>query len=166
MGTMQFFYDYECPHCKTGYEYLMQQIGNYPNIEIEWRPIELNPSPENSYPCTNLACQSYYIAEELGADINAFHSAMYQAIAVERQNAEKPEILCGIVKGIVDPDKFRIILESGKYAKQVDENNDLAYEKSDVWYVPALRMNGKKLDAKGGVGINPGALESFLKSLA
>ena len=164
MAKMQVFFDYECPYCKQGYEYLMEQINSHPEIEIEWRPIESHPLPEDHPPHTFLACQSYYIAEELGADMNAFHAAMYQAISIERRNVEKPEVLCNILKGIVDAGKFRAILESGKYAKQVDENNDLAYEKSGVWYLPALRMNDKKLDAKGGSGITPGELRNFLKS--
>jgi len=163
MKTMQFFYAYECPFCKTGYEYLMKEINKHPEIEIEWRPVELHPLPEDYHPRTHLACRSYYIARELDADINAFHAAMFRAFAIEQQNAEKPEVLCKILKGIVDSDKYRAILDSGKYAKQIDDNNLLAYEKSGVWYVPAFRMDGKKLDARGGAGVNPGELRNFLK---
>jgi predicted DsbA family dithiol-disulfide isomerase len=162
MATMQIFYDYECPYCKKGYEYLLEQIGSHPEIEIEWHPIESHPLPEDHPPHTHLACQSYYIAKELGADMSRFHAVMFQAVAIERQNVEKPEVLCEILKGIVDPSKFRAVLDSGKYAKQVDENNDLAYEKNGVWYVPAFRMNGKKLDAKGGIGVSAAELEKFL----
>ncbi|MCL2043311.1 MAG: DsbA family protein [Treponema sp.] len=163
MRIMQFFFDYECPYCKTGYEYLLDEIGNHSDIAIEWRPIESHPLPEDHPPHTHLACQSYYIAKELDADMSAFHAAMYQSIAIERQNVEKTEVLCNILKGIVDTEKFRAILDSGKYAKQVDENNDLAYEKSGVWFVPAFRMDGKKLDAQGGVGITPEELREFLR---
>jgi predicted DsbA family dithiol-disulfide isomerase len=163
MAVMQVFFDYECPYCKTGYEYLLEQIGDYPDIEIEWRPIEAHPLPEDHPPHTDLACESFYIAQELGADMGAFHAVMYQAISIERQNVEDPEVLCEILKDIVDTDKFRDILASKKYTAQIQENNDLAYEKSEVWYVPAFRMNGKKLDAKGGIGIRPEELRSFLK---
>jgi predicted DsbA family dithiol-disulfide isomerase len=162
MAKMQFFYDYECPFCKIGYEYLMEQIGSHPEIEIEWRPVEAHPEPEDVHPHTYLVCQGYYAAKELGADMSAFHAAMFRAISAERQDVERPELLCDVLKGIVDTGKFRAVLESGKYAKQVDENNDLAYEKSGVWYLPAFRMNGKKLDAKGGVGISPKELKTFL----
>jgi predicted DsbA family dithiol-disulfide isomerase len=164
MAKMQVFYDYECPYCKKGYEYLLEHIDNYPDIEIEWRPIESHPLPEDHPPHTNLACQSFYIAKELGADMAAFHKAMYHAVAIERQNVEKPDVLCGILKDIVDTKKFREILDSGKYASQIDENNDLAYEKSGVWFVPAFRMNGKKLDAKGGIGITSEELKHFLQN--
>jgi len=162
MKQMQIFYDYECPYCKKGYEYLMEQIGSHKDIEIEWRPIESHPLPEDHPPNTYLACQCYYIAKELGADMKTFHATMFQAIAVERRSVEKPEVLCDILKGIVDAGKLRAILDSGKYAKQVDENNDLAYEKSGVWFVPAFRMDGKKLDAKGGAGISSEELREFL----
>lgn len=156
MSKLQFFYGYECPFCKRGFEYLMEQINSRQDIEIEWIPVEVNPGAD-------LSCQSYYIAKELGADMDAFHPAMFRAIAVERRNAGNPEVLLDILKGIVDIGKFRAILESGKYAKKLKENNDLAYEKSGVWYVPAFRMNGKKLDAKGGLGINAAELRDFLK---
>ena len=62
MKRIQFFYDYECPFCKKGYEYLVKELPQHPEIAIEWRPIELHPLPEKHYPHTNLACQSYYIA--------------------------------------------------------------------------------------------------------
>ncbi|MDR0876892.1 MAG: DsbA family protein [Treponema sp.] len=163
MATMQIFYDYECPYCKKGYESLLEFIGDHPEIEIEWRPIESHPRPENHPPHTDLACQSYYAARELGVDLPAFHKAMFQAIAAERQDVEKVDVLCSILKDLVDTAKFRSILESKKYAKQVDENNDLAYEKSGVWFVPAFRLNGKKLDAQGGIGVNHEELRDFLK---
>jgi predicted DsbA family dithiol-disulfide isomerase len=163
MPVMRFFYDYECPYCKKGYEYLMGQIKDYPDIEIEWRPIESHPLPEDHPPHTYLACQSYYAAKELDAPMGAFHALMYQAVSIERRNVEDPDVICNIVKDIVDTAKFKEILVSGKYAAQIDENNDLAYEKSGVWYVPAFRMDGKKLDAKGGIGIRPEELKSFLK---
>jgi predicted DsbA family dithiol-disulfide isomerase len=165
---MRIFYDYECPFCKRGYEYLTEFIGSRPDIEIEWRPIESHPRPEDHRPHTDLACQSYYIAKELGADMPAFHAAMFQAIAIERQDVEQVGVLCAILKDIVDVSKFRAILESGKYAKQAEENNDLAYEKSGVWFVPAFRMETadgeKKLDAKGGIGVSREAVRDFLKA--
>jgi len=140
----------------------MEEIKSRPEIDIDWRPIESHPLPEDHPPHTYLAGQCYYIAKELGAGMDAFHAAMYQAISIERQNVEKPEVLCEILKDILDAEKLRAALASGKYAKQIDENNDLAYEKSGVWFVPAFRMNGDKLDAKGGVGISPAELREFI----
>ena len=159
---MQFFYDYECPFCKKGYEYLQELIGAHPEIEIEWLPVEIHPRPENSHPHTDLCCQGYYAAKELGADIYSFHTTMFQAVAVEKRNVENIEVLTDTVKALVDTEKFRSILESGKYRSQAENNNILAYEKSEVWYAPAFRMSGKKLDARGGVGVNREDLRKFL----
>jgi predicted DsbA family dithiol-disulfide isomerase len=171
MPKLRMFYDYECPFCKKGYEYLGECIGDHPGIEIEYRPIESHPRPEDHPPHTDLVCQGYYAALDLGADMPRFHAAMFQAAAIERRNVEDAGVLCGILKGIVDTEKFRALLESGKYAKQAAENNDLAYEKSGVWFVPAFRMEGpgaseRKLDAQGGIGISREALRDFLKGTA
>jgi predicted DsbA family dithiol-disulfide isomerase len=173
MKKLRIFYDYECPYCKKGYEGFLECVKAAGTAdagidEIEWRPVEAHPRPEEHRPHTDLACRSYYLARELGAGMAAFHAAMFQAVAIERQNVEEPEILAGILEGIVDGEKFLSILKSGKYAKQVDENNDLAYEKSGVWFLPAFRMfrDGEltgKLDAEGGTGVGRRDLEAFLK---
>jgi predicted DsbA family dithiol-disulfide isomerase len=171
MKKLRIFYSYECPYCKKGYEDFLECAGTQDAgiDEIEWRPVEAHPRPEDFRPHVDLACQSYYIARELGADMPAFHAAMFQATAVERRNVEEPEVLAQILEGIVDAGKFLSILKSGKYAAQVDENNDLAYEKSGVWFLPAFRMfrsgaPAGKLDAEGGAGVDREALRAFLKS--
>jgi predicted DsbA family dithiol-disulfide isomerase len=165
---MQIFYDYECPFCKQGYEYLLEYIGNHPEIELEWRPVEAHPRPENHRPHTDLCIQSYYIARELGADMAAFHKAMFRAVAVERRDVESIDVLVTIVSNLVDTGAFRAALEAGKYAERVRENNDLAYEKNGVWAVPAFRMKGdtppvKKLDAVEGIGVTKDQVRKFLE---
>ena len=162
MKKLRIFFDYEGPYCKRGYESFMELAGDRSDIEVEWRPIESHPRPEDHPPHTDLACAAYYAAAELGADMKRFFAAMFQAVAIERRNVEKVEVLTGIVKGVVDADRFRALIESGKYAKQIEENNDLAYEKSGVWFVPAFRMEGRKLDARGGVGVSREELREFL----
>ncbi|MFP3091298.1 DsbA family protein [Treponema sp. TIM-1] len=168
MILMRFFYDYECPYCQRGYGYLREFIGDHPEIDLEWRPIEAHPRPENHPPHTDLCVQSYYIARELGADMEAFHRKMFQAAALERRNVEKVEVLAEILGDIVDPGKFRSILESNKYALQVTENNDLAYEQSGVWAVPAFRIlrkgaPEKRLDSPEGMGLNRDQIREFLE---
>jgi predicted DsbA family dithiol-disulfide isomerase len=168
MVLMRFFYDYECPFCQRGYGYFLEFIGDHPEIEVEWRPVEAHPRPEDHPPHTDLCVQSYYIARELGADMEAFHQRMFQAVAGERRNVEEVEVLTEILKDIVDPGKFRVILESKKYASQVTENNDLAYEQSGVWAVPAFRIlqkaaPDKKLDSPEGVGLSREQIRDFLR---
>jgi predicted DsbA family dithiol-disulfide isomerase len=164
---MRIFYDYECPYCKRGYEYLLELIGRYPEIEIEWLPVEAHPRPENHFPHTDLAGQGYYSARELGADMAKFHTRMFQAVSVERRNVEETSVLADIVKDLVDGKQFRAILESKKYAGQIDKNNDLAYEREGVWAVPAFRMiqgdtTVRKLDSAEGVGVSREQIRDFL----
>ena len=165
MKKFQVFYDYECPYCKRGYETLLDLLPSYPEMEIEWRPVESHPRPENHSPHTDLCLQSFYVAKELGADMAAFHALMFKAVAMERQNVEEPEILAGIVQGIIDKGKFLNLLKSGKYTPKVAENNDLAYEKEGVWYIPSFRAGNLKLDAKGGAGVSREELKKFLDIL-
>jgi len=169
MKKFQLFYDYECPYCKRGYETLMGLLPQYQGIEVEYMPIESHPRPEDHHPHTDLSGQSYYIALELGLDMTKFHALMYQAIAAERRNVENPEILFSIVKDIINDNNGQKIfmdhLKSGKYAQKITENNDLAYEKEEVWYVPAFRAGSLKLDAKGGAGVTKEEVGDFLKKL-
>ena len=165
MKTFQFYFDYECPYCRRGYETLLEILPQYPGIETEWIPIESHPRPENAYPHTDLCIQSFYIARELKADISKFHATMYQALSSGKHNVEDPEILGSIVEKIMDRGKFMELLKSGKYAPKVQENNDLAYEKEGVWYVPAFRAGKLALDAKGGIGVSANEVKNFLKKL-
>ncbi|MDR1566476.1 MAG: DsbA family protein [Treponema sp.] len=169
MAKIQVFYDYECPFCKRGYEALMELLPDYPDLEVEWRPVEAHPRPEDHPPHTDLCIQSYYIARELKADMKAFHAAMFRAAAAERRDVEKPEVIAEILKGILEGGKITAILGSGKYACHVKENNDMAYETKGVWYVPAFRVleyahKGPPpvLDARGGVGVSKDEIKAFL----
>ena len=166
MPAFQFFFDYECPFCKRGYEDLMGLLPYFPGTEIEYRPIEAHPRPETYGIHTDLCIQAYYIAVELGADMDVFSRALFKAVVVEGRNVEKAEVLADVVKSIVDKDKLLDLIKSGKYVSKVDENNSLAYDKNGVWYVPAFRVPGSntpRLDAKGGVGVSREEIRGFLE---
>ena len=165
MAKFQFFYDYLCPHCKKGYEIMMDALKDFPDIEPEYMPIELNPkSMPNPY------LQAFYIAQELGADMNAFHSTLFQKASIENQNVRSNKVLSDILENIIDKNKLLEIIESGKYAGKIPENNDLAYEKDNVWFLPAFRVPGlspetPRLDAQGGIGITAEDMVAFLQKL-
>jgi len=169
MPKFSFFYDYECPYCKKGWEDLKALLPSYGGMEIDWRPIEAHPRPESCRPHTDLCVQAFYVAKELGADMDAFNKSLFLAVSIERQDVEKEEVLGEILHGIVDSKAFFEILNSGKYASMVAENNDLAYEKNGVWFVPALRADGPegalRLDAKGGVGVSRKEIVDFLEKV-
>ncbi|MDR1835706.1 MAG: hypothetical protein LBQ96_07905 [Fusobacteriaceae bacterium] len=162
MSKIQVFYDYSCPFCKKGYAIFKELLKNRTDLLVEWIPTEAHPRPEAVHPHTDLCGEAYYVAEEMGADILAFHDAMFEGVVTQGRDVEKIEEIVDIVKGIVDSERFKTILADGKYAEKPGENNDLAYEKSGVWVLPAFRMDGKKLDALGGIGVTEAQLREFL----
>jgi len=103
-----------------------------------------------------------FFAAENGADLLEYHKLMYKAAIVDRVNLEDAGVLAECVKNILNAEEFKLSLESGKYAGDLDNANDYAYEKNGVWIIPAYRMNGKKLDSKGGVGITKEQLALYL----
>jgi predicted DsbA family dithiol-disulfide isomerase len=162
MPALEVFFDYACPYCLRGHEYLTALLPEYPGIEVAWRPCEAHPRPEKYGPHSDLCIQGLYYALEQGADIWEYHARMYAAAVRDRVNIEDPEAVAGRVRGLLDPDAFLRALRSGRYAKAVSDGNDYAYELSGVWAVPSYRMDGRKLDAVEGVGVTKDQLAAFL----
>ena len=162
MKSVVFFYDYFCPYCKKGYAYLEEAMKDHDDVEIEWRPIEVHPRPEESFPHTDLCIEAYYSAEAAGAATPEFHEALFKAACDEKQNVEDIDTLVGILGDIVPSDVLKADLESGKYKDKPHENNVLAYEQSGVWAVPAFRSGDEKLDAIAGIGVTKKQVAKFL----
>ena len=87
---------------------------------------------------------------------------IYSAALKDKINIEDAAELADYFKDMLDPAALREALSSGKYARAGLDANDYAYEKSGVWFVPAYRMDGRKLDAAGGVGVTKAHLAEFL----
>ena len=162
MRKLEVFFDYACPYCLTGHEYLMELLPQYNDIEVIWRACEAHPRPEVYGRYSDLCVQGLLYAVEKGADLRDFHGRMYRAALKDGVNIENPAALADYFKDLLDPAAFRDALRSGKYAQAVADANDYAYEQSGVWYVPAYRMDGRKLDAAGGVGVTKAQLAEFL----
>jgi len=163
MRKMEMFFDYACPYCLTGHEYLIELLPDNPGIEVIWRPCEAHPRPEEYDRYSDLCVQGLLYAQEKNVDIMDFHMRMYKAACKDGVNIEDPEALSKAFSGLLDTADMADALKSGKYEKAVLAANDYTYEENDVWYVPAFRMDGKKLDAIGGVGITKKQLADFIK---
>lgn len=163
MRTLEVFFDYECPYCKRGYEDLKELLEDHDDIEVIWRVCEAHPRPEDHPPHTDLALQGYFFALENGADIMAYHDRLFDAVHVDQIDVESAEVLADYTADLVDRDDYLKALTDGTYKQIQEEHNDIAYEENEVWFLPAFRMDGKKLDAEGGVGVSREALASFLE---
>ncbi|MDD2427170.1 MAG: DsbA family protein [Eubacteriales bacterium] len=163
MSTLEFFYDYTCPFCMRGYHALIERLAEHPDIEVVWRPCDINPVPETNPYFNNLGIQGYFFAEEKGIDLIAYNTRVFQAANVDRIDRHNPAVYAEYLKDLLDPAELEEALRSGKYKEKQLQYNDYAYEQNGVWYIPALRMNDKKLDAAGGLGVSEKQIEEFLK---
>lgn len=163
MRELEVFFDYECPYCKRGYEDLMDLLKHYADITVIWRPVEAHPRPEDHPPHTDLALQGLFYVQESGDNVLKYHDRMYAAVHVDEIDVEDANALADYAGDLVDKDAYLDALREGKYARVQSEGNDYAYEENDVWFLPAFRMEGKKLDAEGGVGVTREALAVFLE---
>ena len=162
MSKLEVFFDYACPYCLKGHEYLEEVIKLYPSVEIVWCPCEAHPRPETYGPHSDLCIQGMFYAKEKGVDLWDYHILMYKAALEDKIDIESVDALAEAVRGLLDPDEFRTVIQSGRFAQDVLNANDYAYEQSGVWAVPAYRMNGKKLDSAEGIGVTKEQLKGFL----
>ena len=163
MRKMEVFFDYSCPFCLTGHEYLVEVIKQHQDIEIIWRPCEAHPRPEEYHRYSDLCVQGLFYALEQNVDIWDFHMKMYNAACKDGIDIEDPVALSNVFRDMFDPAGMVDAIKSGRFEKSVLDANDYTYEENDVWCVPAFRLEGRKLDAVGGVGISKKELEEFLK---
>jgi rubrerythrin len=75
---MEIFFDYTCPYCLRGHEYLLELISDY-RIEPVWCPCEAHPHPESYGPHSDLCIQGMFYALEQEVDMWAYHEIMYRA---------------------------------------------------------------------------------------
>lgn len=160
-NQMEVFFDYTCPFCLRGYEYLKELAPRKPQLEIVWRPCEAHPRPEHYGMHSDLCMQGMLFARDAGVDLWAYNDRMFDAALRARIDIEDPAALAACVADLLDAKAYREALESGRYAGEQQSLNDYAYEQSGVWVLPAFRMNGQHLDALAGVGVTETQLADF-----
>jgi predicted DsbA family dithiol-disulfide isomerase len=168
MRVLEVFFDYICPFCKKGYEYLTELVAEdadlFADIRIEWHPCESHPRPESYGLHSDLCIQGMYFAEDSGADIWQYHTRVFDATLVSQINIEDASVLANFVKDIVDAEAFREALTSGRYEEKLQSGNDYAYKTSHVWAVPSYRMGGKELNSVENVGVTKEELKAFCRA--
>lgn len=140
----------------------MEVLKEHDDIEVIWRVCEAHPRPEDHPPHTDLALQGYFFAKEHGADILAYHERLFKAVHVDRIDVESAEVLADYTADLVDREAYLAALINGDYKEIQERHNDIAYEENDVWFLPAFRIDGKKLDAEGGIGVTKEAIANVL----
>lgn len=163
MRKLDIFFDYSCPYCLRGHELLLELLPLHTNIEVTWHGVEAHPRPEDWPPHTDLCMQGLLYVQATGGDVMAYHRRMYDALQKNDVNVEDAAALAACAAGLVDEATLLDALNTGKYAKAQAAENDHAYDECGVWYLPAFRMEGKKLDSEGDFGVTKRQLEEFLR---
>ena len=163
MNQLEVFFDYVCPYCLRGHNYLLEILPEFPGLEIKWRPCEAHPRPEDYGRHSDICIRGMFFALENNLDIFEYHKFMYNAAMKDKIDIEDAAALSEYLKPLTDPAEFRAAMESGKHIDELNNANDYAYEKSGVWAIPSYRMNDRKLDSKEGVGIKKDQLAAFIR---
>jgi len=162
MRKLEVFFDYICPYCLKGHNFLKDLLPDYPDIEVVWRPCEAHPRPEQYGFHSDLCIQGFFFALEHGVDIWEYNERIYHAALIDHVNIEDPEVIAGHIYDLLDYNALLKALYSCKYEKAISDTNDYADEQSDIWAVPSYRMDGRKLDSIEDMGITKAQLVAFL----
>lgn len=160
---LEVFYDYTCPFCLRGYNYLLEVLPEFPDLTVEWRPCEAHPRPERYGLHSDLCARGLYIAREHGADLAEYHRRMYQAAQVDRLNIEDVNVLADLMDGLLPAEAFREALLAGAHEKELAANNRATWEEHAFEAVPSLALPDRTLPAEPGVGLSPESIRTFLK---
>lgn len=162
MSKLEVFFDYACPYCLRGHEYLMELLPRYPQIEVEWHPCEAHPRPDRYGPHSDLLARGMYFAQECGVDLLHYHRRMYRAALTDRANIENLRIVSGLMVDMLDSDAFLEALADGAYKNKLAENNRLAWSNHRFSAVPSYRMGIKLLKSIEDIGVTRERLAGFL----
>lgn len=164
-NNLHLFFDYICPYCLKAHNYLKELLPEYPDLTIEWHPCESHPRPERYGPHSDLCIQGYFYALDHGINDLDYHDRMYQATFKDHVNIENIDALSEYVSDLVDADSFKQSLQQGTYLDKLAESNELAFEHSGVWAVPAYRMGTFKLNAVENVGVTKEQIRDLLNKV-
>jgi len=163
MPKLEVFFDYACPYCLRGHEYLLEVLPLYPQLEIVWCPCEAHPRPDRYGLHSDLCARGMYFALEHGADLLEYHDRMYRSALKSRADIEDLRALSKLTDGLLDADAFYAALSGGAYLDRLSENNRLAWKTHRFPAVPSYRMNGKLLKSIENIGVSKQQLAAYIE---
>lgn len=159
---LEIFFDYACPYCYEGLEYLRELAPKLADIESVWIPCEAHPRPERYGIHSDIAVQGFYFARENGIATWTYNDRIFKAIFVERANIENADVVAACLKDL-GADGFISAFKSGKYADIPAKNNRLAWGENRLHAVPSYKLDGKILGSRDGMPVTKSQLATFLK---
>lgn len=165
MSKLEVFFDYACPYCLRGHEYLNELLPQYPHIEVDWIPCEAHPRPDRYGLHSDLLARGMYVAQEHDVDIIDYHHKMYEAALTDRADIEDLRVVSDVMDSLLDSETFFKTLSGGAYGDRLAENNRLAWSEYRFAAVPSYRMNGKLLKSVENIGVTKEMLAEFLNGI-
>ncbi len=163
MPVLEVFFDFICPFCLKGHNYLLELLPQHPDLEVIWRPTEAHPRPERYGHHSDFCARSMYIAQELGVNVMAYHDMMYKAALTDNADIEQTDVILDVTAGFIDREYLEAVLSAGAYQDRLSENNRLAWDVYDFAAVPSYRLGDMTLASIPGVGVSKRQLEEFLR---
>ncbi len=163
MQILEVFFDYACPYCMRGHEYLTGLLAGIPDLKIDWRPCEAHPRPEKYGRHSDLLARGMYIARDLSANLAHYHALMYRAALRDHINVEDPRAVASAAGRLVNTNAFYQALCSGAHMEELRENNRLAWSELHFPAVPSYRMGGRLLKSVENIGVAKATLAKFIK---
>jgi predicted DsbA family dithiol-disulfide isomerase len=87
---------------------------------------------------------------------------MFAAVFDKRVDIQDPAALAETVGDLLVASDFEAMLRTDAYIDKLNAGNDHAYDEMGVWFLPAFRMDGLRLDAVAEVGVSREQIRAFL----
>lgn len=167
---LEIYFDYLCEYCEMGWRLWRELLPDYPLITPVWRPCEAHPRASEPHygRHSDLAIQGMLFLQGQGGNIATYNDLIFQAAWHSGENIENPALLarCGAMCGAAEAAFYEAVC-SGRYQAALEEANRHAWGTLGFPAVPSyLAENGRRLDARLGVGVPREQLKQVLEELS
>jgi predicted DsbA family dithiol-disulfide isomerase len=181
MPKLDVFFDLTCPFCFKVHNSFIELAGEFPSVEVVWRPVEAHPRAEEPEhrPYVDLAVQGALFLKAKGCDELAYYDRVYgtrfgsgaeRARFEDRKSVEDIAVLAECAApSLLEPglaEQFNGALKAGAYENELQAANDYAYEQCKIWAVPSYVCGEARLDSICGVGVTSGQIRALLEKIA
>lgn len=163
-NTLEIFYDYICPFCYRGLREFFELLPDYPHIQIDLCPCEVNPEAPFSASSSHRAIQLAYYLKERGLNVKKFNELVFEEHFENQGDISQPALLTAFAEECgADPGEVASVLEKNSYSEKIREVNRLVWDELPVAAVPAYRLGDIVQSSSGGILLSRAKLIELLE---